>query len=55
MIGNNLGFCEGNIIKYAVRHKVKGGAQDIAKVIHYAQLILEYEYGTTYEEVLRRG
>lgn len=42
---NNLGFMEGNIIKYASRHKAKNGAEDIRKVIHYAQLILKLEYG----------
>lgn len=49
---NRLGWCEANIVKYATRHKQKHGAKDLAKVIHYAQLLLEWEYGTTYEEVL---
>lgn len=42
---NNLGFCEGNIIKYATRHKSKNGAEDIRKIIHYARLILKLQYG----------
>jgi len=42
---NNLGFMEGCIVKYAARHKQKNGAEDIKKVIHYAQLILKLEYG----------
>ena len=42
---NNLDFFEGNIIKYATRHKEKGGAEDIKKVIHYAEMILEDVYG----------
>jgi hypothetical protein len=42
---NKLGFIEGNIIKYATRHRSKGGAEDIRKVIHYAQLLLRLEYG----------
>ena len=42
---NNLDFCEGNIVKYASRHKEKNGAEDIRKVIHYAQFILKFEYG----------
>ena len=41
---NNLGFMEGNIIKYAARHKAKNGAEDIRKIIHYAKLILKYQY-----------
>jgi hypothetical protein len=42
---NALGFFEGNIIKYACRHKSKNGAQDVRKIIHYCQLILELQYG----------
>ena len=45
---NNLDFFEGNIIKYATRHKEKGGAEDIKKVIHYAEMILEDVYGYKY-------
>ena len=50
---NGLSWSQGNIIKYATRYKDKNGAKDVAKVIHYAQLILEREYNTTFEEVLR--
>ena len=42
---NNLDFFEGNIIKYITRHKDKNGAEDIRKVIHYAEMILEDVYG----------
>ena len=42
---NKLDFCEGNIVKYISRHRLKNGAEDIKKVIHYAELILELEYG----------
>ncbi len=41
---NELNHCESSIIKYATRHRDKGGAEDIKKIIHYAQLILEMEY-----------
>ena len=41
---NNLGFCEGNVIKYVTRHKNKNGAADIKKAIHYLELLLELEY-----------
>jgi len=41
---NGLGFIEGNIIKYATRHDKKGGAEDVAKIIHYAELLLELKY-----------
>tara|TARA_R110000772_G_scaffold190236_1_gene301059 strand:- start:1945 stop:2226 length:282 start_codon:yes stop_codon:yes gene_type:complete len=42
---NKLDFLEGNIVKYISRHRKKNGAEDIRKVIHYAELILELEYG----------
>ncbi len=42
---NKLDFLEGNIIKYISRHRNKNGAEDIIKIIHYAHLILELEYG----------
>tara|TARA_R100000152_G_C6755059_1_gene178781 strand:+ start:799 stop:1110 length:312 start_codon:yes stop_codon:yes gene_type:complete len=42
---NKLDFCEGNIVKYISRHEKKNGAEDIRKVIHYAELILEQKYG----------
>lgn len=42
---NGIDFLAGNIIKYATRHKDKNGAEDIRKIIHYAELILELEYG----------
>jgi len=41
---NDLGFLEGNVIKYIARHRDKNGADDIRKAIHYCQLILELEY-----------
>lgn len=42
---NGLDFFQGNIVKYATRHKAKNGAEDLKKVIHYAQLALELQYG----------
>ena len=41
---NGIGFIEGCVIKYVVRHKQKGGAQDIRKAIHFLQMLLEMEY-----------
>jgi hypothetical protein len=41
---NDLGFCEGNVVKYVTRHKEKNGAADIRKAIHYLELLLELQY-----------
>lgn len=45
IVKNNLGFLEGNVIKYVTRHHDKGGEQDIKKAIHYLTLVLRTEYG----------
>ncbi len=35
---NEMAYCAANIIKYATRAELKGGIQDIDKIIHYAEL-----------------
>jgi Protein of unknwon function (DUF3310) len=39
IIANNLGWFEGNIVKYITRWKDKGGEQDLDKVIDYVQTL----------------
>lgn len=41
---NNLGFCEGSIIKYVVRYKNKNGIEDLRKAKHYIELLIEMEF-----------
>lgn len=41
---NGLNFCEGNIIKYTVRHRYKNGKEDLLKARHYIDLLIESEY-----------
>lgn len=43
ILANQLGWCEGNIVKYITRWKTKGGVADIQKVIHYAEMLLEQQ------------
>lgn len=38
---NKLGFLEGNIVKYASRWRNKGGRQDLQKIIHCAELLIQ--------------
>jgi len=45
ILANDLGFCEGNVIKYIMRHANKGGKQDLQKVIHYTEMLMEQKYG----------
>ena len=42
-MANNIGFMEGNVIKYVVRHKDKGGIADLEKAMHYLQMLIEFE------------
>ncbi len=39
---NNIGFAHGNVIKYVVRHKSKGGIEDLKKALHYVDFIEKY-------------
>lgn len=41
---NKLTFSEGSVVKYITRHRNKNGIQDLLKIIHYVELILEMEY-----------
>jgi hypothetical protein len=41
IIKNNIGFVEGNIIKYVLRFKEKGGVQDLNKAKHYIELLID--------------
>lgn len=41
ILDNDLGWCEGNIVKYITRWKQKNGVDDIRKVIHYAELLID--------------
>ena len=45
ILANNLTYIEGCIVKYISRHRDKGKDQDIRKIIHYCELMLELEYG----------
>lgn len=48
---NNLDFFRGNVVKYVTRDKDKNGAEDILKAIDYLNMILEFDYGVTHNEV----
>lgn len=41
ILKNNIGFCEGNVIKYVSRYKRKGGSQDLRKARHYLDVLIE--------------
>ena len=41
ILANNLGFCEGNVIKYITRYKSKNGLEDLLKAKHYLDVLIE--------------
>ena len=43
---NELGYMEGNIIKYVCRYKSKNGVEDLKKAQHYLQMLIEQEEKT---------
>ena len=45
IVSNNLGYLEGNIVKYVSRWKDKGGVDDLKKARHYLDKLIEVNYG----------
>lgn len=41
IFANNIGFAEGNVVKYVTRWKSKGGVGDLKKARHYLDLLIE--------------
>jgi hypothetical protein len=42
---NNIGFIEGNIIKYISRWRDKNGKEDLLKARHFIDLLIDLEQG----------
>lgn len=40
---NNIGYFEGNVIKYVSRWRQKNGVEDLKKAVHYLQKLIELE------------
>jgi len=41
ILANKLEFCEGNIVKYATRWREKGGVEDLRKIKHYCDFLIQ--------------
>ncbi len=41
IVSNDLGYLEGNIVKYITRWKQKGGVEDLRKAKHYIEKLIE--------------
>lgn len=40
---NDLGFCEGSVVKYITRWRAKNGIEDLKKARHFIDLLIELE------------
>ena len=45
VIENELLYPEGCVIKYILRHRLKGKKQDLEKAKHFIDMIIERDYG----------
>lgn len=52
---NNIGFSEGNVIKYVSRWRAKGGIKDLKKAHHHLGLMIEREEAALNKEVPEVG
>lgn len=43
IIANKLNFCEGNVIKYICRWRLKNGVEDLKKAKQYIDFLIEKE------------
>jgi hypothetical protein len=41
---NSLGAAESAVVKYICRYQDKGGVEDLEKIKHYVDLLIEYRY-----------
>lgn len=41
---NQMGFFDGNALKYIMRYKEKNGVEDLRKAIHYLERLIEMEF-----------
>ena len=50
VIENELLYPEGCVIKYILRHRLKGKRQDLEKALHFIEMIIERDYSEKKEE-----
>ena len=43
LVQNKIPYCEANIIKYATRWRDKNGIEDLKKIKHYVDLLIQLE------------
>jgi hypothetical protein len=48
IVSNDMGYLEGNIVKYVSRWKDKGGLDDLNKAKHYLEKLIEVSVDAGY-------
>ena len=43
IVKNDIGYLEGNVIKYVSRYQAKNGLEDLKKAKHYLNILIELE------------
>ena len=51
---NGLSFAEGCIVKYITRWRDKNGVEDLKKIIHYAEMLIDMHEKPNYQEAMNR-
>jgi len=54
ILANNMGFCEGAIVKYITRWRDKGGVDDLRKIKHFCEFLIENELKNTPPDTAER-
>ena len=53
ILGNCLGYCEANIVKYISRWRQKNGIEDLRKARHYIDILIEQELKQGHSEAIQ--
>jgi len=54
VIENELLYPEGCVIKYILRHRLKGKKEDLKKAIHFIEMIIERDYPKDFLEEVEK-
>jgi hypothetical protein len=52
ILANNLGFCEGSVVKYVSRYQFKNGIEDLKKARQNLDFLIESLEASTPSEVI---
>lgn len=53
IVKNDIGYLEGNVIKYVSRYQAKNGLEDLKKAKHYLNILIELEVETLTKDAIQ--